>query len=98
MTNISYYLNIVYSIHPRDKQDVAKRLALAGRAVAYNENNLDFQGPIPTDLTLNGNRLVIEFDHGNSAIEVRKTDGFEVRLINMYLKSNLLIVHSLVIF
>ncbi|XP_060573099.1 sialate O-acetylesterase-like [Ruditapes philippinarum] len=66
------------TIHPRDKQDVAKRLALAGRAVAYNEKNLDFQGPIPTDLTLTENKLVIEFDHGNSAIEVRKTDGFEL--------------------
>ncbi|XP_060572916.1 sialate O-acetylesterase-like [Ruditapes philippinarum] len=66
------------TIHPRDKQDVAKRLALAGRAVAYKETNLDFQGPIPTSITQMTNKLVIEFDHGNSAIEVRATDGFEL--------------------
>ncbi|XP_053398196.1 sialate O-acetylesterase-like, partial [Mercenaria mercenaria] len=28
--------------------------------------------------TQTGNKLIIEFDHGNSAIEVRKTDGFEL--------------------
>lgn len=66
------------TIHPRDKQDVAQRLALAGRAVAYGESNLDYQGPIPSDYTMAGHTLVIEFDHGNSAIEVRSNHGFEI--------------------
>ncbi|XP_068569165.1 sialate O-acetylesterase-like [Cebidichthys violaceus] len=35
------------TIHPRDKQDVAYRLTLGARAVAYNEKNVSFQGPFP---------------------------------------------------
>ncbi|NXW57115.1 SIAE acetylesterase, partial [Eurystomus gularis] len=35
------------SIHPRDKQNVAHRLQLGARAVAYGEKNLVFQGPYP---------------------------------------------------
>ncbi|XP_053397524.1 sialate O-acetylesterase-like isoform X2 [Mercenaria mercenaria] len=67
------------SVHPRDKMDVAERLALAGRAVAYGESNIDFQGPIPSKFTLNSDHtLTIEFDHGNNPIEVRKNNGFEV--------------------
>lgn len=67
------------SIHPRDKMDVGERLALAGRAVAYGESNIDFQGPIPSKFTLNSDHtLTIEFDHGNSPIEVRQNRGFEV--------------------
>lgn len=59
--------------------DVGERLALAGRAVAYGESNLDFQGPIPSAFTLNSDHtLTIEFDHGNSPIEVRQNGGFEV--------------------
>ncbi|KAM8769607.1 sialate O-acetylesterase [Acanthopagrus schlegelii] len=35
------------SIHPRDKQDVAFRLTLGARAVAYNEQDVAFLGPFP---------------------------------------------------
>ncbi|KAL3884163.1 hypothetical protein ACJMK2_030383 [Sinanodonta woodiana] len=66
------------SVHPRDKQDVASRLVLAARAVAYGENGLDFQGPIPTKFTLHGSSLTIEFNQGNSPIEVRSDSGFEM--------------------
>lgn len=36
------------TIHPRDKQDVAYRLTLGARAVAYNEKDVSFSGPFPT--------------------------------------------------
>lgn len=36
------------SIHPRDKQDVGARLALAGRAVAYGDTTVYYSGPIAT--------------------------------------------------
>lgn len=35
------------SIHPRDKQDVAHRLLLGARAVAYGEKGVVYQGPFP---------------------------------------------------
>lgn len=34
------------SVHPRDKQDVGARLVLSARAVVYNDETVDFQGPL----------------------------------------------------
>ncbi|KAK3600186.1 hypothetical protein CHS0354_001901 [Potamilus streckersoni] len=65
-------------VHPRDKEDVASRLVLAARAVAYGENGLDFQGPNPTKFSVHGSSLAIEFNQGNSPIEVRSKSGFEI--------------------
>ena len=73
------------SIHPRDKFDVAQRLALSGRAVAYGEKNIVYQGPFPSMYTLTENKLTIEYDSGNSLIEVRSAEGFEVRLVSLCL-------------
>ena len=79
-------INLCYSlcsIHPRDKTTLANRLALAGKAVAYGQNNLHYQGPLPTLLTADNelNTLTIEFDGGegsDNVIEIRGTFGFEV--------------------
>ena len=79
-------MNILFSsIHPRDKFDVAQRLALSGRAVAYGEKNIVYQGPFPSMYTLTENKLTIEYDSGNSLIEVRSAEGFEVRLVSLCL-------------
>ena len=40
------------SIHPRDKQDVGLRLALAGRAIAYGDSEVYFTGPLATTATM----------------------------------------------
>ncbi|KAL3884165.1 hypothetical protein ACJMK2_030385 [Sinanodonta woodiana] len=66
------------SIHPRDKEDVASRLVLAARAVAYGEKGLDFQGPYPSTFNVQGSSLVIEFSQGKSPIQVRSNSGFEI--------------------
>ncbi|XP_052761294.1 sialate O-acetylesterase-like [Mya arenaria] len=66
------------TIHPRDKYDVAERLALAARVVAYNESNIEYQGPFPSKFTLSGHTMTIEYDQGNNPIEVRSDRGFEV--------------------
>ena len=63
-----------FSIHPRDKETIASRLALAGRAVAYGQD-VDFQGPFPTSFSLSGNSLTIEYDDD---LEVKNNEGFEV--------------------
>ncbi len=65
------------SIHPEDKQDVAYRLVLGARAVAYGEKNVSFQGPFPTHAVLKQDFICIEFNQGINAIN---GDGFfEVR-------------------
>ena len=64
---------------------MAQRLALSGRAVAYGEKNIVYQGPFPSMYTLTENKLTIEYDSGNSLIEVRSAEGFEVRLVSLCL-------------
>lgn len=61
------------SIHPEDKQDVAYRLVLGARAVAYGEKNVSFQGPFATRAMLNQDFISIVFDQGINAIP---DDGF----------------------
>lgn len=50
------------SIHPRDKQDVAYRLTLGARAVAYGEKDLAFQGPFPNKVLVKDGYLSITYD------------------------------------
>ena len=40
------------SVHPRDKQDVGARLALAGRAIAYDDSQVYYTGPIAGEITM----------------------------------------------
>ena len=52
----------VDDIHPRNKQDVGKRLGLAARAIAYGEK-LVYSGPIYKSMKSDGRRIVLHFDH-----------------------------------
>ena len=49
-------------IHPKKKQPVGERLALAARAIAYGER-LEYSGPVFRSMKVSGNRAVLEFDH-----------------------------------
>nr|XP_046149394.1 sialate O-acetylesterase-like [Oncorhynchus gorbuscha] len=50
------------SIHPRDKQDVAYRLSLGARAVAYGEEGVSFQGPFPRWVLVNDQYINVTYD------------------------------------
>ncbi|KAA0714858.1 Sialate O-acetylesterase [Triplophysa tibetana] len=64
------------SIHPRFKQDVAHRLVLGARAVAYGEKNVSFQGPYPLSVYFDQTSLNITFDQNISA--THSDDAFEI--------------------
>lgn len=49
-------------IHPRNKQEVGRRLALAARAIVYKEE-LEYSGPIYRASQIEGNKVRIFFDH-----------------------------------
>ncbi|XP_046342779.1 sialate O-acetylesterase-like [Haliotis rufescens] len=67
------------SIHPRYKQDVASRLVLGARAVAYGEEGVKFQGPLPQTVSLNNVNNVLNVNYGDdSPIKVLGNNGFEV--------------------
>ena len=62
-------------VHPRYKRQVASRLALAGLAVAYDDETEDlWQGPLPTSFRLEENNLVITLAEGQVPLEVRDTE------------------------
>ncbi|XP_065425101.1 sialate O-acetylesterase isoform X1 [Chrysemys picta bellii] len=67
------------SIHPRDKQNVAYRLHLGARAVAYGEKGLVFQGPYPTKVVVDGARGLINVTYGQELLLLLMHDRiFEV--------------------
>ena len=67
-------------IHPRNKQEVGRRLALAARAVAYGEDDLVYSGPIYRQMTIEGGDARIWFDSVGKGLEAREGDlkGFEI--------------------
>lgn len=68
------------SIHPRDKQNVAHRLHLGARAVAYGEKDLVFQGPYPTRAILEVTRGLLNVTYSQELVcRRRDTRAFEVR-------------------
>lgn len=62
-------------IHPRNKQEVGRRLALAARKVAYREE-LVFSGPTYRSHEVKDGRVVIAFDHVGAGLAARgRSDG-----------------------
>ena len=50
-------------IHPRNKKDVAARLALWARAKVYGERGLVYSGPIFKSMAVEGDKAMLSFDH-----------------------------------
>jgi sialate O-acetylesterase len=69
------------NIHPRNKQEVGRRLALVARSVAYGER-LVSSGPTYHRLHALGDRLAIEFSHTGGGLVPRgpgdRVQGFTV--------------------
>lgn len=54
-------------IHPTDKQDVGKRLALAALHISY-DRDLVWSGPMFRSMQIEGSRVVLEFNHTGSGL------------------------------
>ena len=66
-------------IHPLNKQEVGRRLALAARAVAYGERVVH-AGPLYDGMTIEGGRVRVRFRHagGGLVLDTAKGSGFVV--------------------
>jgi sialate O-acetylesterase len=60
-------------IHPRNKQEVGRRLALGARAIAYGED-LVYSGPVYRSLRVQDGRVIIEFDGVGGGLVARGRD------------------------
>ena len=61
-------------LHPRNKVDVGKRLALVARKVAYGEKVLA-SGPTYRAHTVRGGKVIVRFSNIGSGLTSRATDG-----------------------
>jgi sialate O-acetylesterase len=69
-----------HNIHPPNKQDVAKRLSLAARAIAYHQD-LVSSGPMYEAISIKGDAAVISFKHVGGCLVTREgapVVGFEI--------------------
>lgn len=64
-------------IHPRNKLDVGKRLALAAKKIAYQEK-IVFSGPMYQSMKISGHQLYLTFNHvgGGLMHKGEKLNGF----------------------
>ena len=60
-------------IHPLNKKDVADRLALEARRIAYGENDLVSSGPVFRSATVEGDAIRVRFDRAGEGLHT--TDG-----------------------
>lgn len=61
----------VNDIHPRNKQDVGKRLALWALAKDYGKSHLVYSGPLYKSMEADGDKVVLHFDHVGGGLVTR---------------------------
>jgi sialate O-acetylesterase len=73
------------NIHPKNKQDVGKRLALAAQKISYNKNILH-SGPQYKSLKTEDGKAIISFNYVGSGLEIKGTNDqlkeFEIAGVN----------------
>jgi sialate O-acetylesterase len=68
-------------IHPKNKQEVGHRLALLALARTYGFDKLEYSGPVFKSLSLEDNKLRVNFDHAGGGLTSRDgkpLDWFEI--------------------
>jgi len=69
-----------YNVHPKNKQEVGRRLALAALHVAY-DRPVVFSGPIYRAMSIENDELRLKFDHVDGGLITKGSDsleGFEI--------------------
>ncbi len=66
-------------IHPKNKQDVGKRLALNALALDYGQD-IVYSGPVYTSMSIDDNRIKLIFDHVGGGLVAKDGDlsGFAI--------------------
>ncbi len=68
-------------IHPLNKKDIGKRLALAAESIAYGDTSIVHSGPAFQSMSIKGNRAVLSFAHIGGGLITRggkALNGFAV--------------------
>ncbi|MGI6495505.1 MAG: sialate O-acetylesterase [Kiritimatiellia bacterium] len=69
-----------YDIHPRRKREVAERLFLLARKIAYGEKDLVASGPVPAHIENKGDRFEVAFKNVGGGLVAKDGEltGFEL--------------------
>jgi len=91
-------------IHPLNKKDVGKRLALAAQKTAYGDEAVVYSGPLYKSMTVEGNKIILTFTNIGSGLMAKGGDqlksfaicGTDKKFIwaNAKIKNNKVIVWS----
>ena len=67
------------NIHPKRKEPVGQRLALAARAIAYGEK-IEYSGPVYESMKVDGNQIVLNFQHTGTGLVAKDGElkGFTI--------------------
>lgn len=55
-------------IHPKNKQEVGRRLALIALANNYGEKKLEYYGPVYKSMKIDGSKAIIKFTHAGELV------------------------------
>ena len=69
-------------IHPRNKQDVGKRLAYWALAKDYAKKDLVYSGPIFKNMTVKGKQAIVSFDNLGSGLMLATKKGLSLPVEN----------------
>ncbi len=61
-------------VHPLNKEDVGKRLALAAQKIAYGDDEVVHSGPIYESMEIEGNKIILTFKHIGAGLVSRGGD------------------------
>ena len=66
-------------IHPKNKQEVGRRLALNALAIAYGQK-IEYSGPVYKSMEVDGAKLKLSFDHLGGGLDAKggKLQGFAI--------------------
>lgn len=65
---VTYDVGEWNDIHPLNKKDVAHRVFLGARKLAYNENSIVSSGPIYKEMRIDGNKIILTFTETGSGL------------------------------
>ncbi len=72
--------NDMNNVHPKNKQEIGRRLALAAEAIAYGDKKLVYSGPIYDKMEVEGNAVRLHFKHTGSGLAAKNDElkGFAI--------------------
>jgi sialate O-acetylesterase len=65
---VNYDVGEWNDIHPLNKKDVAHRVFLGARKLAYGEKNVVYSGPVFKEMKIEGNKIILSFTETGSGL------------------------------